>query len=91
MCMVICCFSRFSPLFSLQVYSYRCYIAYFQNLSEFKISLSIFMIFILTLRVKEQERAAELLKDHYENEIQDLRNLVRRQQKQLEDMVNDKR
>ncbi|XP_028392179.1 centrosomal protein of 89 kDa-like [Dendronephthya gigantea] len=42
-------------------------------------------------RVKEQERAAELLKEHYENEIQDLRTLVRRQQKQLEDMVNDKR
>ena len=42
-------------------------------------------------RVKEQERATEMLRDRYENEIKNLKTLIRRQQKQLEDMVNDKR
>ena len=42
-------------------------------------------------RVKEQERATEILIDRYENEIKNLKTLIRRQQKQLEDMVNDKR
>ena len=42
-------------------------------------------------RVKDQERANELLKERYENEIENLKTLVRRQQSQLDDMVNDKR
>ena len=32
-----------------------------------------------------------MLRDRYENEIKNLKTLIRRQQKQLEDMVNDKR
>ena len=41
-------------------------------------------------RVKEQEKATEMLKDRYENEINSLKVFIRRQQKQLEDMMNDK-
>jgi hypothetical protein len=33
----------------------------------------------------------DILKDRYENEIENLKTLVRRQQRQLDDMVNEKR
>ena len=46
---------------------------------------------MFSCRVKEQERATEMLKGRYENEIKNLKILIHRQQNQLEDMVNDKR
>lgn len=46
---------------------------------------------VLRFRVKEQERTTEKMKDRYENEIKGLKILIRQQQRQLEEMVNDKR